>query len=136
GAWQTWSGFELSYLLDYTNNRATDPGAEPGSGLPPTRGDVYRTEAWTHLLTGEWSRPSGGGTLKFYSSATDADWLRRTTSANADSLNDSRLTGVRWREHQRLWDAAEIIAGVDLDWTKCETSSVSVLVTAPPLVFG
>ncbi|MDO8538903.1 MAG: TonB-dependent receptor [Opitutaceae bacterium] len=133
--WHVTPRLELSYLAHRTDNRATDPGPEPGAGIPPTRGDVYTTAAWLHLAGANWARAEGAGGLKAYVSDGEANWYRRGTSANADSLNDYRLTGVRWRESQHVWEGGEIVGGVDLDWTRGETVSVPPGV-ARPLSFG
>ena len=124
GEWRPWPALAVSYLVHRTDNRATDPGPEPGSGLPATRGDTYLTEAWLHLAAVKWTRPAGEGRLQGYANAGDAHWLRRTTSANADSLNDYRLSGIRWREEQRPWDGGEIVGGVDIDWSRGTSVSV------------
>jgi outer membrane cobalamin receptor len=133
--WHPSAALELSYVMHRSDNRAVDPGPEPGAGLPPTRGDIYATEAWLHLGTVAWTRAQGAGSLKAYSNDGEASWLRRTTSANADSLNDYRLTGVRWRETQRAWEGGEVVGGIDVDWTKGSTRSVPPGV-ARTVVFG
>jgi len=135
GAWQPLRRLELSYLVHFTDNEATDPGATPGSGLPASRGDTYETRGWTHLAAAAWSRDRGEGGLKLYLGESDADWHRRNSSGNADSLNESRLSGVRWRETQRPWENGEVIAGIDLDWTKGRTRSVPAGV-GPVVTFG
>lgn len=132
--WNPWPAIDLSYLVHRTDNRATDPGPEAGSGLPPTRGDVYTTKSWLHLLGANWRRQQGEGSFKAFLNDGEADWMRRTTSRNADALNDYRRTGLRWRETQRLWEGGEIVAGVDADWTRGQTASVPAVGNA--LLFG
>jgi outer membrane cobalamin receptor len=132
--WRAAPHLDLGYLVHRTDNRAKDPGVEPGFGGPSTRGDVYTTEAWLHLGQAAWKRAEGGGSVKVYLNEGDANWRRRETSANADSLNDYRLTGLRWRETQRPWAGGEVIGGFDLDWTRGKT--VSVPAAAAPLSFG
>lgn len=133
--WHASPNLELSYLVHRSDNRATDPGPTPGAGLPPTRGDVYTTQTWLHLATAAWTRTGGAGSVKAYLSDGEANWLRRASSANADSLNDYRLTGVRWRETQRPWDGGEIVGGIDVDWTRGRTLSRPPG-AAPQLSFG
>ena len=133
--WRPAPALELSYLVVRTENRATDPGPEPGAGLPATRGDTYATDGWLHLASAAWTRAGGAGSLKAFVNEGEADWLRRATSANADSLNAYRQTGVRWRELQRPWDGGEITGGVDADWTRGSTRSVPPG-AVPELGFG
>lgn len=133
--WRPVAALELSYVVHHSDNRAVDPGPEPGAGLSPTRGDVYTTEAWLHLATAAWTRAQGGGSIKAYLNDGDANWFRRTTSANADSLNTYRLSGVRWRETQRAWEGGEVVGGIDVDWTRGRTLSVPPG-AARPLEFG
>jgi outer membrane cobalamin receptor len=122
--WRPLPALELSYLGHRSDNRAVDPGAEAGAGLPPTRGDVYLTESTLHTLGAAWTRAQGAGSLKTFVNQGAGDWLRRTTSANADSLNDYRATGVRWRETQQAWAGGEVLGGIDADWTRGSTWSV------------
>ncbi len=125
GAWRPLPALELSYVLHRSDNRAVDPGPERGSGLPATRGDVYVTETWLHLAEANGTRRAGQGGVKLYSNFGDANWYRRTTSANADSLNDYRLSGIRWREQQRPWEGGEVVGGVDVDWSRGTSRSVA-----------
>ena len=122
--WKPVSGLELGYLVHRSDNRATDPGPVAGAGLPPTRGDRFLTDGWLQLATAQWARASGEGGVRLYHNAGHANWFRRTTSANPDSLSRYRLTGARWRETERPWESGELVGGVDLDWTKGETFSV------------
>ncbi len=133
--WQPTAQWDLTYVLNRTDNRATDPGPEAGSGLPPTRGDVYLTENWLHILTAAWNYEQSSGSLKAYANEGEATWLRRTTSNNADSLNDYRLSGVRWREALSLIEGNEIVVGADYDLMKGKTVSVPPG-AAPTVTFG
>jgi len=133
--WSPWPALTLSYLVHRTDNRATDPGAEAGAGLPATRGDVYETEAWLHLVSAIWARTGGEGSVRAYVNDGDANWWRRATSANADSVNAYRLSGVHWRETQRWGAGGEWVGGVDADWTKGSTRSVPPG-AGPTLAFG
>ncbi len=133
-AWSPVAALELSYLAHRSDNRAGDPGPEAGAGLPPTRGDVYLTDAWLHAATAAWTRAAGGGSLKAYLNSGDGNWLRRTTSANADSLNNYRVRGLRWTETQRPWEGGELTGGADVEWTR--GTSLSVPPAGRTLVFG
>lgn len=133
--WQPAEHWDVSYVLNRTDNRATDPGPEVGSGLPPTRGDIYLTENWLNIVTVAWDYERVSGSVKAYWNEGKATWLRRGTSNNADSFNDYRLSGVRWREALRLWEGSEIVGGIDYDLMK--GTSVSVPPGAASLVtFG
>lgn len=134
-AWRPAPDLELSYLVQRSENRATDPGALPGAGPAPTRGDTYLTEAWLHLATLAWTRPGARASLQAYRNDGHGDWLRRATSANADSLNQFRLSGLRWRGQARPWEGGEVTGGIDADWN--EGTAVYVPPgTARPLAFG
>lgn len=122
--WQPVGHWDVSYVLDRTDNRATDPGPEAGAGLPPTRGDVYLTENWLHILTTAWDYENSSGSLKGYWNEGEATWLRRASSNNADSLNRYRLSGVRGRETLRPWRGGAIVAGADYDLARGSTVSV------------
>lgn len=132
--WRPAAGWELRYLFNRTDNQATDPGPEAGAGLPPTRGDVYLTDNQLHALTLSWQGERAAGQLKAYLNSGDADWLRRTTSANADSLNDYRLSGVRWRETLAL-APGEFVVGADYDVMRGRSISVPPG-AAPTVTFG
>lgn len=132
--WRPAAGWELRYLFNRTDNEATDPGAEAGAGLPATRGDVYLTESNLHALTLSWSGERASGHLKAYLNEGEGDWLRRTTSANADSLNDYRLSGVRWRESLTL-APGEFVVGADYDVMRGRSDSVPPG-AAPTVTFG
>lgn len=133
--WQPAAHWDVSYVVNHTDNRATDPGPETGAGLPPTRGDVYLTENWVQILTASWDYERSEGSLKAYANEGEAIWLRRTSSNNADSLNDYRLSGVRWREALHLFEGNEIVAGADYDLMKGKTVSVPPG-AGPTVTFG
>jgi outer membrane receptor protein involved in Fe transport len=133
--WQPVAHWDFTYVLNRTDNRATDPGPETGAGLPPTRGDVYLTENWLHILTAAWDTERVAGELKAYLNEGEATWLRRTTSNNADSLNDYRLSGMRWHETLRLIENNEIVVGADYDLMRGTTVAVPPG-AAPKVTFG
>ena len=117
--------WELSYVLNHTHNRATDPGIEGTPlGPPSTRGERYQTDDWLHIVT--LAHHGGGitGTLRAYLNDGEGNWYRRQFSGNADSLNDWRLYGVRWRETLQLWEGGAIVAGADLDYDRGTSRSV------------
>lgn len=123
--WAPAPHWQVSYVLDHTDNRATDPGVE---GLPPgppsTRGEVYATADWLHIAALTWHFPRAEGSLRAYLNDGEGNWYRRQYSGNADSLNDWWLYGVRWRETLRPWDGGEIVAGTDLDYQRGTSRSV------------
>lgn len=132
--WQPAPGWEIRYLLNRTDNDATDPGPEAGSTLPATRGDVYLTENWLQALTVSWTGERAQGHLKAYRNTGEANWLRRATSNNADSLNDFELSGVRWRETLNT-AAGEFVVGTDYDVMAGKSVSVPPG-AAPTVTFG
>ncbi|MFZ9681711.1 MAG: TonB-dependent receptor [Cephaloticoccus sp.] len=132
--WQPAAGWEVRYLLNRTDNAATDPGPAAGSGLPPTRGDRYLTENWLQALTISGTGERATGHLKAYHNQGDATWLRRTTSNNADSLNTFTLAGLRWRESLTL-GAGEFVIGADYDTMRGRSVSVPPG-AAPTVTFG
>lgn len=128
--------WDFDYLLNRTDNRATDAGPLGATGTAQTRGDVYQTADWLHIATATWEFDRTAGSLKFYRDDAEGNWLRRASSGNADSLNDSRLAGIRWRETLRPWDGGEIVAGVDHDLTRGKSVSVPASSLAPTVTFG
>ncbi len=127
--------WNLSYRVNRGDNRTTDPGiigAPPGP--PSTRGETYATSDWLHLAVLEWSYPDTGGSLRAYLNEGEGNWTRRQFSGNADSLNDWRLHGVRWRQTIRLGEGGELLAGADVDVER--GSSVSAPPNGPRVVFG
>lgn len=132
--WKPVANWEIRYLFNRTDNESTDPGPEANSGLPLTRGDVYLTENWLHAVTVSWNGERASGHLKGYVNDGDANWLRRMTSNNADSLNEFKLSGVRWRETLNL-SAGELTVGADYDVMAGKSLSVPPG-TAPTVTFG
>jgi outer membrane cobalamin receptor len=127
--------WNLSYRVNRGDNRTTDPGilgAPPGP--PSTRGETYATSDWLHLAVLEWSFPATSGSLRAYLNEGEGDWTRRPFSGNADSLNDWRLHGVRWRQTVRLGEGGEVLVGADVDVER--GTSVSVPPTGARVVFG
>jgi outer membrane cobalamin receptor len=133
--WRPHTSLSFDYLLNRTDNRASDPGPLGATGTAQTRGDVYETEDWLHIVTAGWDLDRGEGSLKFYRGDGEANWHRRLSSGNADSLNDSRLEGVRGRQTLRVWDGVELIAGADYDRSRGRTHSVPAT-AAPTVTFG
>lgn len=140
--WAPAPGWDFTYKLNHTDNRATDPGVEqvgppnPAAAMvPSTRGETYATSDWLQIATLSHSHGAFAGSLKAYHNAGEANWSRRAYSKNGDSLNDWRNQGLRWRELVRAWSGAEIVAGADLDFNRGKTVTVPATPT-PELVFG
>ncbi|MEX2044322.1 MAG: TonB-dependent receptor plug domain-containing protein [Opitutus sp.] len=133
--WQPNEKLSVDYLLNRTDNRATDPGPLGATGTAQTRGDVYETADWLQIATAKWKLDGGAGSLKFYRGDAEGNWYRRFSSGNADSLNDSRMTGVRGRQSLRVGDSVEVIAGADYDLTRGESQSVPAT-AVPMVIFG
>ena len=123
--WALSPQWDLSYVLNHTNNRATDPGVDGAPlGPPSTRGERYETADWFHIATLTNHYGMATGTLRAYLNDGEGNWYRRQFSGNADSLNDWRLSGVRWRETLQPWDGGEIVTGADLDYDRGTSRSV------------
>ena len=122
--WQPDPHWDVTYLADHTDNRASDPGPVGATGTAQTRGDSYATTDWLHVATAAWKFDRAVGSLKAYVDDGHADWLRRGSSNNADSLNDYRLSGLRGRETLRPWEGGEVRAGVDYDLSRGSSLSV------------
>jgi outer membrane receptor protein involved in Fe transport len=119
------SQWDISYVLNHTHNRAVDPGVEGASaGSSSTRGEIYETDDWLQIATLTHHHAGAAGTLRAYLNDGAGDWYRRPFSGNADSLNDWRLYGVRWRETAQPWAGGELVAGADLDYDHGTSRSV------------
>ena len=123
--WALSPQWDVSYVLNHTHNRATDPGIEGAPlGPPSTRGEIYETADWLHIATLTHHYGVVTGTLRAYLNDGEGNWYRRQFSGNADSLNDWRLSGVRWRETLQPWEGGEIVAGADLDYDRGTSRAV------------
>ncbi len=133
--WQPAKNWDLAYLVNHTDNRATDPGPLAATGLAQTRGDVYATSDWFHVITAAHHNDVEQGWIKAYLNTGDGDWLRRFSSGNSDSLNRYRLSGLRARETITPWQDGEIIAGADYDLSRGQSTTVPAN-NAPTSSFG
>lgn len=134
--WELSPRWNLSYKVNRTRNLATDPGVEGApAGPPSTKGETYETADWLHIAALDHRYPRAEGSLRAYVNEGEGNWTRRQFSGNADSRNDWRLYGVRWRETLRLWAGGEILAGADLDYDRGTSASIPPA-PAQPNVFG
>ena len=133
--WQPDKVWDISYLVNHTNNQATDPGPLSATGLAQTRGDIYATRDWFHLVTAAHHTDAEEGWFKAYLNAGEGDWLRRSSSGNDDSLNSYRLSGLRARETLHLWHEGEIVSGADYDLSRGASTTVPAS-GAPTKSFG
>jgi len=124
--WQPTKTWDLTYLVNHTDNRATDPGPLLATALAQTRGDVYATRDWLHVVTAAHHTDAEEGWFKGYLNSGEGDWLRRFSSGNSDSLNSYRLSGLRARETLHLWSEGEIIAGADYDLSRGASTTVPI----------
>ena len=123
--WALSPQWDVSYVVNHTHNRATDPGVDGAPpGPPSTRSEIYETADWLHIATLAHRDGLATGTLRAYVNDGEGNWYRRPFSGNADSLNDWRLYGVRWRETLQPWEGGEIVAGADLDYDRGASYSV------------
>jgi iron complex outermembrane receptor protein len=117
--------WDLSYEVDRTDNRATDPGlTTPQAGVASTKGETYETSDWLHIATLSHKYQKAEGFIRGYLNDGEGNWTRRQYSGNADSLNDWRLYGLRLRETLRPWEGGEALFGGDLDFDRGTTRSV------------
>jgi iron complex outermembrane receptor protein len=122
--WKPGPRWDFTYLANRTDNRATDPGSLTATGTAHTKGDVYKTSDWLHIATAAWSDARSSGTFKAYLNDGKATWLRRLSSGNSDSLNDYRLSGLRWRDTLHPWTGGELLAGADYDVSRGRSTSI------------
>ena len=133
--WALAPHWDLSYTANHTHNKATDPGADTlQAGTASTRGETYETDDWLHIAACSYRYENADGSFRVYSNDGEGDWIRRAYSGNADSLNEWRLYGARWRETRRFWAGGEIVTGADLDYTRGKSRSVPV--SGAEKVFG
>jgi len=133
--WTLSPAWNLSYEVNRTHNNATDPGSDvPTPGVASTRGETYATADWLHIAALTWHYTRADGSIRAYLNDGVGNWIRRPFSGNADSLNDWRLSGVRWRETLHLWEGGEVLTGADLDYD--HGTSTSVPPAGAPAVFG
>ena len=134
--WSLSPQFDLSYVVNRTNNRASDPGvAGARPGPPSTRGEHYLTDDWFHVATLAHHTATASGTLRAYLNDGDANWSRRPYSGNADTIAAWRLSGLRWREQVKPWAGGEIVGGADLDYDRGSLRNIP-LAPAPVGAFG
>lgn len=117
--WSPAPQWEASYTVHRSRNSATDPGmAGVAPGVPSTRGETYRTADWLQIATLAHRHGGAAGTIRVYRDDGEGDWARQAYSRNADSFNDWRLQGVRWRETVSYGSGGEVVAGADLDYSR------------------
>lgn len=134
--WSPSPRWDLTYLVNRTNNRATDPGVMGApAGPPSTRGETYETAHWLHIATLTYHAERAEGSLRAYLNDGKGHWLRRSFSGNPDSLNDWRLHGVRWRDTRQPWAGGSVVSGIDVDTNRGTTLSVPPG-SAPTAAFG
>lgn len=127
--------WNVSYRVNRSDNRTTDPGMEGALlGPPSTRGETYETADWLHLAVAEFQSERTSGAIRAYLNEGEGNWTRRQFSGQADNLNDWRLHGVRWRQTVRFGEGGELLAGAD--WDVERGTSVLVPPAGPRVIFG
>lgn len=113
--------WDVSLFAMWNDNYADDPGAEGAD--PDEREGRYETRAFlsTLTLTHEYERASGE--IKCYRSAGEGDWLDQPTDTDGvreDLYNDFLYYGIKAKETFKLGYGAELLAGIDWDYTEGE----------------
>jgi len=118
--------WDISLLLNHTNNWADDPGAKDGD--PPKDGR-FSTEDYFTIATLSHEYDWGEGYVKLYYEDGDIDWTDQFNDGTGlntdDTLTDYENYGVRVREIVKPWDGGEILLGVDADWISGEVDFIS-----------
>jgi len=113
--------WDVSLFAMWNDNYADDPGAEGAD--PDEREGRYETRAFlsTLTLTHEYERIRGE--IKCYRSAGEGDWLDQPTGTDGvreDLFNDFLYYGIKAKETFKLGYGAELLAGIDWDYTEGE----------------
>lgn len=103
--------WNLSLTGLYSDNRASDPGAE---GRPDTREGDYATRLSLGILSLSHDHDQMSGSLKFYWNRGEGDWTDQVPPAG-NTLTDWEQYGLRVAETWRAWPQGEILFGLDLD---------------------
>jgi len=122
--------WDLSMILNHTNNWADDPG--PADGSKPSDGR-FSTDDYFSVATLSNAYHWGAGYLKFYLESGDIDWVNQSGTPGLDTLTDYENRGMRARETFNLWEGAEIMLGLDLDYMSGEVDVLDP--AAPPAHF-
>jgi len=105
--------WNLSVILNHTNNWADDPG--PADGSRPSDGR-FSTKDYFSVATLSNSYHWGAGYLKFYIESGKIDWVDQSGTPGLDTLTDYQNRGIRARETFMLWEGGEMMLGLDLDY--------------------
>jgi outer membrane receptor protein involved in Fe transport len=111
--------WDVTLFSMWNDNYADDPGAEGAD--PSERQGRYETRAWLTTLTLAHQYDVAGGEIKCYRSAGEGDWLGQptdTAGVTEDLFNDFLYYGVKAKEKLTLGGGAELLVGVDWDYTE------------------
>jgi outer membrane receptor protein involved in Fe transport len=118
---QLGDNWDVSLFAMWNDNYADDPGAEGAD--PNEREGRYETRALLSTLTLTHEYESASGEIKCYRSAGEGDWLDQPTSTDGvreDLFNDFLYYGIKAKEKFKLGYGAELLAGIDWDYTEGE----------------
>jgi len=118
---QLGDNWDVSLFAMWNDNYADDPGAEGAD--PNEREGRYETRALLSTLTLTHEYESASGEIKCYRSAGEGDWLDQPTSTDGvreDLFNDFLYYGIKAKEKFKLDYGAELLAGIDWDYTEGE----------------
>jgi len=101
----------------YTNNQASDPGDQRLA--KPDVAPQYNTEAGMVSINLSHQHGDWHGDLKLYTNTGEGNWYNYKNDNNllTDTLSSFDMHGLRWKETFAPWHGAEMVAGVDSDWT-------------------
>ena len=115
--YQLSENWDLTMVLNHTDNWADDPGREDRS-LPPD--GRFSTEDDLTIATLSNRYAWGEGYLKVYWDNGDIDWVDQDGTPGLDTLTDYDNHGMKAREVFRPWHGGEILAGLDVDYIRGE----------------
>ncbi len=111
--YQLSDNWDVTMVLNHTDNWADDPGREDKS--IPADGRFNTEDFLTVATLSNWYE-WGEGYLKLYWDRGDIDWVDQEGTSGLDTLTDYDNYGVRARETFRPWPGGEIMAGLDIDY--------------------
>lgn len=103
----------------FSDNYAQDPGEKEAA--PSLREGTYETGTLLTSLTLSNTYGSAKGHLKLYRNAGEGNWLDQPTDTpgvSEDLYNDFEFYGIKLKEALHLWEAGEIITGMDVEHTE------------------
>jgi outer membrane cobalamin receptor len=113
--------WELRFVAGYTNAQTLASMPENVPGVVWPMAERFDTETMLTTLTLNHDYDRSGGFVKAYWNDTDFNLRQELTNGvpyaggGLSSLQEIALYGIRAKEKIRLWEGAELVAGMDLD---------------------